>query len=140
MMMAAAKDAGKVTGGFLSSAFVHSFAAYCVSGGDVKDASGEFWFFAECGAAVILEEGVKLLVTKHRQRRNRNSAAAREVAGVRDKGQKKEAEPSSLTEWYDAWVGRTWFMAVILITGRNFARGWVGSGLVREMAEIGGAK
>jgi hypothetical protein len=48
--------------------------------------------------------------------------ASRRRAGVREE------------LWYDAWVGRVWWIALLLTTGRNFARGWTKAGLVREMA------
>lgn len=104
-------DVGKVLGGFLSSAFVHSFAVRGTLGGNWMDATGEAKFFALNGVAVILEEVVKTLV-----RRSRRNRGVREVL------------------WYDAWVGRVWWIALLLSTGRNFARGWTKAGLVREMA------
>ena len=104
-------DVGKVLGGFLSSAFVHSFAVRGTLGGNWKDATGEAKFFALNGVAVILEEAVTILV-----KRLRKSRGAKEL------------------QWYDAWVGRVWWIALLLTTGRNFARGWTKAGLVREMA------
>ena len=104
-------DVGKVLGGFLSSAFVHSFAVRGTLGGNWRDATGEATFFALNGVAVILEEGVKKFVRRYRKR-----VGSREVV------------------WYDAWVGRVWWIALLLTTGRNFARGWTKAGLVREMA------
>ncbi|KAL1587464.1 hypothetical protein WHR41_03864 [Cladosporium halotolerans] len=104
-------DVGKVLGGFLSSAFVHSFAVRGTLGGSWKDATGEAKFFAMNGVAVIFEEAVKGFVRRLRKSR-----------GV------------SPVQWYDAWVGRVWWIALLLTTGRNFARGWTKAGLVREMA------
>jgi hypothetical protein len=104
-------DVGKVLGGFLSSAFVHSFAVRGTLGGNWQDATGEAKFFALNGVAVILEEVVKKHVRASRRR-----------AGARE------------SMWYDAWIGRLWWIALLLTTGRNFARGWTKAGLVREMA------
>jgi hypothetical protein len=105
-------DTGKVLGGFASSAFVHSFAARTVIGGAWSDALGEAKFFAINGLAIVVEEGVKRLVLAQRK-----------------KGQQK-----SLHRWYDGAVGRVWWVTVLLLSGRNFARGWVKAGLVREMS------
>ncbi len=74
-------------------------------------ATGEAKFFALNGVAVVLEGATTKAVTKLRKARG-----------------------WPVTMWYDAIVGRIWWMSVILWTGRNFARGWVKSGLVREMA------
>lgn len=104
-------DVGKVIGAFLSSAFVHSFAGRGVLGGDWNKASGEAKFFALNGIAVVIEGTVKAIVLAHRKR----------------KGQPKHM-------FYDGWIGRLWWISVLLFSGRNFARGWVRSGLVREMA------
>lgn len=104
-------DIGKVLGGFISSAFVHSFAVRSVLGGEWHRALGEAKFFALNGFAVVVEEGVRRQVLAWRKKRN-----------------------MPLTAWYDAWVGRVWWIAVLLFSGRNFARGWVNAGLVREMA------
>jgi hypothetical protein len=104
-------DVGKVLGGFLSSAIVHSFAVRGTLGGNWMDATGEAKFFALNGVAVIFEEGVKIMV-----KRARKSRGAKE------------------SQWYDAWIGRIWWIALLLTTGRNFARGWTKAGLVREMA------
>lgn len=104
-------DVGKVLGGFLSSAFVHSFAVRGTLGGNWRDATGEAKFFALNGVAVILEEVVKTSVRRSRRSR-----------GVKE------------SQWYDAWIGRVWWIALLLTTGRNFARGWTQAGLVREMA------
>ncbi|RVX72076.1 hypothetical protein B0A52_04674 [Exophiala mesophila] len=65
-------DIGKVLGGFLSSAFVHSFSVRCVLGGDWLSALGEAKFFALNGIAVVLEEGIKRIVRSHRKRNNRS--------------------------------------------------------------------
>lgn len=106
-----AADIGKVVGGFLSSAFVHSFSVRSVLGGDWVKARGEAIFFASNGLAVVVEEGVR-----------------RGVKGLRkSRGWKEEM-------WYDGIVGRVWWIAVLLVSGRNFARGWVDAGLVGEMA------
>jgi len=104
-------DVGKVLGGFLSSAFVHSFSVRGVVGGDWSNAAGEAKFFALNGIAVIVEEVIKQLVGRSRRSRR-----------------------SPVSAWYDAWIGRVWWLAVLLFTGRNFARGWTTAGLVREMA------
>lgn len=106
-----AADIGKVLGGFISSAFVHSFSVRSVLGGDWSKARGEGIFFASNGFAVAAEEGVKRLVQSRR---------------------KRLGQP--LDMWYDAWVGRVWWISVLLFSGRNFARGWCNAGLVREMA------
>lgn len=106
-------DLGKVLGGFLSSAFVHSFAVRGVLAGQWRRAYGEALFFSVNGAAVIVEGLIGRAVRRQRKRR---------------------ALPEQ--RWYDAWVGRAWWMAVLLTSGRNFARGWVNAGLVREMAEM----
>lgn len=104
-------DAGKVLGAFASSAFVHSFSARGVVAGRWRDASGEAVFFALNGVAVVLEGLIADIVVRTR----------------RKMGWKE-------TAWYDKWVGRVWWVSVLAWTGRNFARGWVKSGLVREMA------
>lgn len=104
-------DIGKVLGGFISSAFVHSFSVRSVLGGDWGKARGEGIFFALNGLAVAVEEGVRRIVLSRR---------------------KKLGQP--LEMWYDAWIGRVWWIAVLLFSGRNFARGWCNAGLVREMA------
>ena len=104
-------DVGKVLGGFLSSAFVHSFSVRGVLGGDWASAAGEAKFFAMNGLAVVLEGAVL-----------RSAKGWRKNRGYRE------------NYWYDAWFGRLWWLAVLLGTGRNFARGWVKAGLVREIA------
>lgn len=104
-------DVGKVVGGFLSSAFVHSFSVRGVLGGDWSSATGEAKFFALNGLAVVFEGAVVRAVKKLRRERG-----------------------YSETSWYDGYVGRLWWIVVVLGTGRNFARGWVKSGLVREIA------
>ncbi|KAL8667174.1 MAG: hypothetical protein Q9202_000746 [Teloschistes flavicans] len=112
-------DVGKVLGGFVSSALVHSFAAYTVVGGVVGDALGEAEFFTGCGVAIIAEEMVKRLVMSHRRRNRRASEGD---------------QAPSLNRWYDAMIGRLWWISVLLYNGRHFARGWVKAGLVREMS------
>ena len=102
-------DVGKVLGGFISSAFVHSFAGWTVHGGNVDKASGEARFFAGCGLAVIVEELVKRLATRSRRTESKE--------GDNDKGQ-------GIERWYDGIIGRFWWMSVLLYVGRNFARGW----------------
>ncbi|KAH9828403.1 Membrane bound O-acyl transferase family [Teratosphaeria destructans] len=104
-------DLGKVLGGFLSSALVHAFSVRSVLAGDWGRARGEAIFFVSNGLAVVAEEAVIRAVQARRKR-----------AGV----------PREM--WYDAWIGRAWWIAVLLFSGRNVARGWVDAGLVREMA------
>ncbi|KAI2628895.1 hypothetical protein GGR54DRAFT_636610 [Hypoxylon sp. NC1633] len=104
-------DVGKVLGGFLSSAFVHSFSVRSVLAGDWSSAAGEATFFALNGLAVVVEGAVVRAVRSWRRRRGCDE-----------------------TVWYDSWVGRVWWSAVVLGSGRHFARGWVKSGLVREIA------
>ena len=113
-------DVGKVMGGFLSSAFVHSFAGHTVVPGGWRNASGEAWFFALNGLAVVGEEALVRGCMRMRRRKGTSSDAAQD---------RKE-----LSRWYDGVIGRIWWIAVLLYTGRNFARGWVLAGLVREMA------
>lgn len=103
-------DIGKVLGGFVSSAIVHSFAGHTVVGG-WENAWGEAWFFAGNGLAVVVEEGVKKIVLRMRSQRK-----------------------GSANYWYDGVIGRIWWVSLLLYTGRNFARGWVLAGLVREVA------
>ena len=113
-------DVGKVLGGFVSSAFVHSFAAHTVMGG-WDGAYGEAWFFAGNGLAVVIEESVRRFVVSQRKTiKNTNEKSPPESSGV----------------WYDGLAGRVWWICVLLYTGRNFARGWVRAGLVREMAGL----
>ena len=114
-------DVGKVLGGFISSAFVHSFAAYTVVGGVLGDALGEAEFFTGCGIAVVVEEVVKRLFSMQRRRSKAMSDGER---------------PPALDRWYDGIVGRLWWVSVLLYNGRHFARGWVKAGLVREMAGL----
>lgn len=114
-----AADIGKVLGGFVSSAFVHSFAAHTVMGG-WDGALGEAWFFAGNGVAVVVEEGVRMAVVRSRKRQGRGN-------GDNEMG---------LERWYDGIIGRVWWICVVLYSGRNFARGWVRAGLVREMAGL----
>ncbi|KAL1310747.1 hypothetical protein AAFC00_000999 [Neodothiora populina] len=104
-------DVGKVLGGFMSSAFVHSFAVRSVLGGDWNKATGEARFFALNGLAVVLEESVKRAVKRWRKQNGQSTKA-----------------------WYDNYVGRAWWISLLLCSGRQFARGWVNAGLVREMA------
>lgn len=111
-------DVGKVLGAFLSSAFCHSFAVRGVLGGEWARATGEARFFALNGVAVVVEEVVRGAVL-----RRRKTAAAAGGEG-------------SLERWYDGYVGRAWWICVLLVSGRNFARGWVNAGLVREMSAM----
>lgn len=104
-------DVGKVLGAFVSSGFCHSFAVRGVLGGDSWLARGEMVFFVVNGLAVVLEEGLKRVVVQWRKRR----------------GQPVE-------QWWDGLVGRIWWICVLLVSGRSFARGWVDAGLVREMS------
>ena len=103
----------------MSSAFVHSFAAHTVMGG-WDGALGEAWFFAGNGVAVVVEEGVRMAVVRSRKRQGRGN-------GDNEMG---------LERWYDGIIGRVWWICVVLYSGRNFARGWVRAGLVREMAGL----
>ncbi|TKX25706.1 hypothetical protein C1H76_2356 [Elsinoe australis] len=106
-------DLGKVLGGFLSSAFCHSFAVRGVLAGEWSRARGEAIFFAVNGVAVVLEEAVWRMVMAQRKKSG-----------------------GSLERWYDGYVGRIWWISLLLFTGRNFARGWVNAGLVREMSAM----
>ena len=106
-----AADIGKVFGAFASSAFVHAFSVRGVLGGDWRLATGEAKFFGLNGLAVVVE-GAFIGVIKTMRARNH--------------------WPKSM--WYDAWIGRIWWVPVLLWTGRNFARGWITAELVREMA------
>lgn len=115
-------DVGKVLGGFISSGFVHSYAAHTVMGG-WDGAWGEAWFFAGNGLAVVIEEAVKRIVM-----------ARRKTQKAYKLERKEEGADENLKGWYDGIVGRVWWVCVLLYTGRNFARGWVRAGLVREMA------
>ena len=115
-------DIGKVLGAFVSSAFVHSFAAHTVMGG-WDGAFGEAWFFAGNGVAVVVEEGCRMAVVRYRRTQKRQRGG---------EGGKDEVR-------YERWYGvivRIWWVCVLLYTGRNFARGWVRAGLVREMAGL----
>ena len=120
----AAADVGKVLGAFLSSAFVHSFAGHTVVPGGWKNASGEAWFFFDNGIAVIVEEVIKRMVLRRRRLAMKEHT---EVSGTA-KGD------AAFKRWYDDIVGRIWWCTVLLYTGRNFARGWVLAGLVKEMS------
>lgn len=104
-------DVGKVLGGFISSAFVHSFAVRSVLGGEWGRSLGEAKFFAANGFAVVVEEGVRRQMMAWRKKRD-----------------------LPLEMWYDSYIGRIWWISFLLFSGRNFARGWVNAGLVREMA------
>ena len=112
-------DVGKVMGAFLSSAFVHSFAGHTVVPGGWRNASGEAWFFALNGLAVVGEEAFMRAFTRMR----RKGTFSEETQ-----------DRNELTRWYDGVMGRIWWVTILLYTGRNFARGWVLAGLVREMA------
>lgn len=104
-------DVGKVLGAFASSALVHSFSVRGVLAGDWRSAAGEARFFMLNGVAVVLEGGVQRAARRWRKQRQL---------------------PEKM--WYDAWIGRAWWIAVLLFTGRDLARGWVKAGLVREIA------
>lgn len=104
-------DIGKVIGAFGSSALVHAFSVRCVLAGRWSDAAGEMRFFLLNGLAVVVEGAVQRAVVLLRRK-----------MGWRDH------------TWYDAWIGRAWWISAVCWTGREFARGWVKSGLVREMA------
>ncbi|KAL9633545.1 MAG: hypothetical protein Q9164_004637 [Protoblastenia rupestris] len=121
-------DVGKVIGAFLSSGFVHSFAGNTVGPGGWRTSSGEAWFFAENGIAVVMEEVVRQYTTRRRRREKKKSQWEGEDA----KGEDEQGE--GLDRWYDGMVGRIWWVTVLLYTGRNFARGWVLAGLVKEIA------
>ena len=123
-------DVGKVLGAFLSSASVHSFAAWTVLGGDVSRALGEAKFFTMNGIAVVFEEVVRREVVKIRRRRQRQNAKKQE----KKTGNECESESEFESYWYDAYISRIWWMTVLVVSGRQFCRGWVESGLVREMA------
>lgn len=104
-------DVGKVIGAFASSAFVHAFSVRGVLAGRWTDATGEMRFFLLNGAAVVFEGAVQRLVKHIRQRMGWKTSM-----------------------WYDAWIGRVWWTTAVIWSGREFARGWVKSALVREMA------
>lgn len=103
-------DVGKVIGAFGSSALVHASSVRCVLAGRWTDAAGEMRFFLLNGVAVVVEGAVQRLVKMVRRK-----------MGWREK------------MWYDAWIGRVWWISAVVWSGREFARGWVKSGLVREM-------
>jgi hypothetical protein len=109
----------------VSSGFVHSFAVHTVMGG-WEGAWGEAWFFAGNGLAVVIEEGVKRVVLQRRMQLMKN--------GRQNNG--TEEGTKALDRWYDGVIGRVWWIFVVCYTGRNFARGWVRAGLVREMAGL----
>ena len=104
-------DVGKLLGAFASSAFVHAFSVRGVLAGRWEDAAGEARFFALNGLACVVEVAVQRAVKALRAR----------LGWRRDRG-------------FDKWIGRVWWICVVVWTGREFARGWVKSGLVREMA------
>ena len=83
-------DLGKVLGGFLSSAFVHSFSVRSVLAGDWYKARGEAIFFATNGIAVVVEELIIRTVRAYRKKRGQ-----------------------SLNMWYDSWIGRVWWVSVL---------------------------
>lgn len=87
--------------------------------GGWEGAFGEAWFFAGNGVAVVVEEAVRMAVRRARKR---------------PRGGDGKGGEGRLERWYDGVVGRVWWMGVLLYTGRNFVRGWVRAGLVREMA------
>ncbi len=109
----------------MSSGFVHSFAAHTVMGG-WDGAWGEAWFFAGNGLAVVIEEGVGRIVFKRRKQQTKDVKANNSA----------EEGAKHLNRWYDGVAGRIWWVSVLLYTGRNFARGWIRAGLVREMAGL----
>lgn len=104
-------DVGKVIGAFVSSAVVHAFSVRGVLAGRWTDAAGEMRFFLLNGVAVVLEGIVQ-----------------RGCKGVR----RRMGWPEAM--WYDAWIGRAWWISAVVWSGREFSRGWLKSGLVREMA------
>lgn len=104
-------DVGKVIGAFVSSAFVHAFSVRGVLAGRWTDAAGEMRFFLLNGLAVVLEGIVQRGWKVFRRRMGWNEVM-----------------------WYDAWIGRTWWIVAVVWSGREFVRGWIKSGLVREMA------
>ena len=112
-------DIGKLIGGFICSALVHSFAAYTVLGGILADSLGEAKFFTGCGIAVVLETNLELIIRGRRRAQKQRSQSDQDL---------------ELSRWYDGVVGRIWWISVLLYNGRHFARGWVKAGLVREMA------
>ena len=102
-------DVGKVFGVFVSSAFVHSFAAWTVHGGNVEEGSGEARFFAGCGLAVIIKELVKRLIIRSGRDKEKEALGAK---------------VEELVRWYDGILGRIWWIGILLYVGSNFARGW----------------
>ncbi|KAL9100561.1 MAG: hypothetical protein Q9163_004073, partial [Psora crenata] len=110
-------DVGKVLGAFLCSALFHTFAEHTVVPGGWKNATAEAWFFAQNAVAVLVEEGVRRVVMQRRRRQKEEKTMG-----------------SGLERWYDPIIGRIWWIAILLYTGRNFARAWVVSKL--ENAKI----
>ncbi|KAJ9663853.1 hypothetical protein H2198_000613 [Neophaeococcomyces mojaviensis] len=104
-------DVGKLLGAFLSSAFVHAFSVRGVLAGRWQDAMGEARFFALNGVACVVEAVVQRAV----------------------KGMRRQLGLQEIM-WYDKWIGRAWWISAVVWSGREFARGWVKSGLVREMS------
>ena len=88
---------------------------------------GEAWFFAGNGLAVVIEGGGEDGYFEAQENRKRRRGRGKWVRRMMAK---------SLERWYDGLVGRGWWICVLLYTGRNFARGWVRAGLVREMAGL----
>lgn len=84
-------------------------------------------FFAGNGLAVVIEEGIKRAVLRQRKRRAK-------VVTQNDGRREQKEQRDEMYRWYDGIVGRIWWICVLLYTGRNFARGWVRAGLVKEMA------
>ncbi|KAK3051190.1 hypothetical protein LTR09_007586 [Extremus antarcticus] len=74
-------DIGKVVGGFLSSALVHSFSVRSVLAGQWGRARGEAIFFASNGLAVVVEEAVIRLVLELRRSGGRPETEETLLAG-----------------------------------------------------------
>lgn len=94
--------------------------------GGWQGAWGEAWFFAGNGLAVVIEEGLKRVVFMQRKQQTKDVKQSNFV----------EERTKHLDRRYDGIVGRIWWICVLCYTGRNFARGWVRAGLVREMAGL----
>lgn len=94
--------------------------------GGWQGAWGEAWFFAGNGLDVVIEEGVQRVVRKQRLQQTKD---VKQNNGTEERTKGSE-------RWYDGVVGRIWWVFVLLYTGRNFARGWIRAGLVREMAGL----